>query len=145
MTLRLRFLLCLVAACLPLLCSAQLRRGEVTIDFRIQDGTYMAQVNRYGWSQTQTVRLCSESAVNALPVDHKLYQDQLAKKAYTQLIAPLESYLNKGDKVYYAPVGRLHFINLDALMDGRGHRLFERYQLFRVSNTGKLPYRSQEK
>ena len=90
---RLRFLLCLVAACLPLLCSAQLRRGEVTIDFRIQDGTYMAQLNRYGWSQAQTVRLCSESAINALPIDHKLYEGQLAQKAYALLLAPLASAL----------------------------------------------------
>ncbi len=145
MILRLRFLLCLAALCLPLLCPAQLRRGEATIEFLLQDGVYMAQVNRYGWSQSQTVRLCPESALNALPVDHKLYEESLAQKTYALLLAPLESYLKKGDKIYYAPVGRLFFINLDALMDGRGHRLLERYQLFRVSNTRELPYRSQDK
>ena len=145
MTLRLRFLLCLMVVCLPLLCSAQLRRGEVTIDFRIQEGTYIAQLNRYGWSQTQTVRLCPESALNALPVDHKLYEGQLAQKAYALLLAPLESFLKKGDKIYYAPVGKLHFVNLEALVDSQGRRLLERYQLFRVSNTRELPYRSQER
>ena len=145
MTLRLRFLLCLAALCLPLLCPAQLRRGEVTIEFRLQDGLYMAQVNRYSWSQTQTVRLCPESALNSLPVDHKLYEGQLAQKAYALLMAPLESYLKKGDKIYYSPVGRLHFINLDALVDSWGRRLFDRYQLFRVTDTKELPYRPKEK
>ena len=134
-----RWLVLLLVACLPLLCSAQLQRGEVTIEYQLREGVYYALVDRAGWSAPRTVRLCAERELAALPTDHTLYDPQRARPAADLVFSPLKSYLKKGDTVYYSPAGAIYFINLDALMDERGKRLCETYHFFRVSDIRSLP------
>ncbi len=139
----LRLQILLLVAFVPLLCSAQLRRGEATVVYQLREGVYYASVNRAGWSAPKSVRLCSERDIEALPLNHTLYEVGPSKKAYSLIMAPLESLLKKGDKIYYVPTGKLHFINLDALSDLKGVRLFEKYGFYRVSNTTDLPEREK--
>lgn len=140
----LRLQILLLVAFVPLLCSAQLRRGEATVEYQLREGVYYASVNRAGWSAPKSVRLCSERDIEALPLNHTLYEVGLSKKTYSLIMAPLESLLKKGDKIYYVPTGKLHFINLDALSDLKGVRLFEKYGFYRVSNTTELPEREKD-
>lgn len=145
MIVRLRVLICLLTLCLPLCCSAQLKRSDIIVNFQLRDGQYLAVVNRNGWTQSRTVELCSDEELELLPTDNTLYEEQQSQRAYSLLLMPLSPYLKKGDNIYYTATGKIHFINLDALTDLNGKRLFECYHFFRVSNTKDLPDRTNKK
>lgn len=134
-----RFLCFFLAVCLPFGSVAQSRRGEVTVAYQIQDGFCYASINRSGWREPKSVRICAEKELDALPTDASLYRGETAKAAFTLLFSPLKAYLKKGDRIYFSPAGKLYLVNLAALMDDSGHRLFERYHFFRVSDVSALP------
>jgi tetratricopeptide (TPR) repeat protein/CHAT domain-containing protein len=61
------------------------------------------------------------------------------KRLYELLWQPLDSLLNEGDNVYFAPSGLLHRIALSAIPYGDTEQLLsDRYQLNRLSTTAKL-------
>ena len=53
------------------------------------------------------------------------------------LVKPLEQHIT--NKVAFKPVGKIHFINMAALVDSRGRRLCDKYSFRRVSSTEQLP------
>lgn len=109
-------------------------RKAVYVDFRLEDGSYYAFVCRKLTGERDSVYICKEEAVNALPTDHKLYEPANAKKAYQTIIAPLGKYIARGQQIIFSPAGRIHFINLSALLCPDGRRCLEKYDFVRVSN-----------
>ena len=94
-----RFILVILQLLVPFLCCAQLRKGEATVEYRYDNGQYSAVVNRLGWSEKKNVRLCSDDDLYGMPVNHTLYAEAKAKKAYRLLFEPVEQYLKPGDNV----------------------------------------------
>ena len=134
-----RFILVSIWLLVPVLCCAQLRRGEATVEYRYDNGQYSAVVNRLGWSEKITVRLCTADDLYGMPVNHTLYAEAKAKKAYKLLFEPVEQYLKPGDNVYYSATMMLWYCNVDALVDNDGRRLFEKYHFFRMEDIRAFP------
>ena len=134
-----RFILVSLWLLVPVLCCAQLRRGEATVEYRYDNGQYSAVVNRLGWSEKITVRLCTADDLYGMPVNHTLYAEAKAKKAYKLLFEPVEQYLKPGDNVYYSATMMLWYCNVDALVDNDGRRLFEKYHFFRLEDIRAFP------
>ena len=97
-----RFIVVSLWLLVPVLCCAQLRMGEATVEYRYDNGQYSAVVNRLGWIEKKTVRLCTDDDLYGMPVNHTLYAEAKAKKAYKLLFEPVEQYLKPGDNVYYS-------------------------------------------
>ena len=119
--------------------NAKLRSGEIAIEFRLKDGNYSAAVNRSGWKEPKNIPLCDIAKLEKLPVDHTLYNDANAQKAYEYILKPLAAYLKKGDVIYFTPAGKINLFNLAALEDEKGRRLCERYHFFRVFDINEIP------
>lgn len=134
-----RLILILSLALIPLMSNAKLRSGEIAIEFRLKDGKYSAVVNRSGWKEPKDIPLCDTAKLEVLPVDHTLYNDANAQKAYEYILKPLATYLKKGDVIYFTPAGRINLFNLAALEDEKGRRLCERYHFFRVFDINEIP------
>jgi tetratricopeptide (TPR) repeat protein/CHAT domain-containing protein len=118
---------------------------------------YVALVLRKGYEHPVMVKLCEEKQLDSLfqKGDHDreliadLYRGAVAigdnggpsygKRLYELLWQPLDSLLNEGDNIYFAPSGLLHRIALSAIPYGDTEKLLsDRYQLNRLSTTAKL-------
>ena len=119
---------------LPILVCAQLRKNEVAIEFQYTNGTYEAFLQRGGEASRIQISLGNGSDIDKLAQNASLYDEQNSRRAYQLILAPLARHLRKGDKIFFSPAGQLHFINLAALTDNQGHRCFERYSFYRVSD-----------
>ncbi len=132
-----RALVILLLLFLPVLAFAQLRRDEVTIEFKYSVGRYTAYVQRGGQASKVKVLLEDNHQIDLLAKSASLYDSEQSRKAYELILAPLAHLLRRGDKIYFSPAGQLHFINLAALTDRQGRRCFESYQFYRVSDIEK--------
>lgn len=83
------------------------------------------------------VELCSVSELDRIDVGVEIYRGKNSVPLYNLLVKPLEQYMNK--KVVFKPVGKIHFINMAALVDSSGRRLCDKYRFRRVSSTEHLP------
>jgi len=122
---------------LPTLVLAQFRKNEVAIEFKYSDGCYTAFIQRGGEPTRKKVLLENGPAIDDISRNASLYDDRNSRQAYRLILAPLAQYLRKGDIIYFSPAGQLHFINLAALTDDLGHRCFERYTFYRLSDISK--------
>ena len=117
--------------------------NETTVVEYIQDqGKYCALV----YSETDPdkkhhVELCPVSELDRIDVGVEIYRGKNSVVLYDILVKPLEQYITK--KVAFKPVGKIHFINMAALVDRRGHRLCDKYSFRRVSSTEQLPSKGQ--
>lgn len=117
--------------------------NETTVVEYIQDqGKYGALV----YSETDPdkkhhVELCPVSELDRIDVGVEIYRGKNSVVLYDILVKPLEQYITK--KVAFKPVGKIHFINMAALVDRRGHRLCDKYSFRRVSSTEQLPSKGQ--
>lgn len=135
----LRFIFSSILLLVPMLCGAQLRKGEASVEYRYEDGKYSAVVNRLGWNEKKTVHLCTADDLYGMPTNHTLYAKDKANTAYKFLFEPIEQYLKPGDNVYYSATMILWYCNLDALVDNYGKRLFEKYHFFRLNDIRAFP------
>lgn len=127
-------LLILILLFFPVLAFCQLRKNEVAIEFIYSDGNYVAFVQRGGQSSRAKVEIRNGNEIDALARNAALYDETNSRRAFELILAPLEHLLKRGDKVYLSPAGALHFINLEALTDKSGKRVFKRYKFYRVSD-----------
>lgn len=125
----------------PVLCHAQLRKGEATVEYRFGAGQYSAVVNRLEWAEKKTVQLCTNDDLVRydLPLNHSLYAGDNANNAYKCLFEPIEQYLKPGDNVYYTAVQGIFYCNIEAFVDNGGKRLFEKYHFFRLNDIRAFP------
>lgn len=142
-------LVLLILLFLPLVLTAQQRRDDVLVEFTLKGNAYHALINRKGWKQSETVRLCDKSALEDTPFGSSLYQPESAQKVYRLIVKPLARYLEPGDRVFFVPAGNLHFINLSALSDETGQSLCDIYHFHRLSSLDRYtlnkdkPYRAE--
>lgn len=108
---------------------------DVIIEFCLEDGQYYAHVK----DKDRLIPLCPETVLNSLPIDHRLYEDDHARKAFDLLLAPVSDYMRPGGTVYFVPAGHIHFINLAALMAPDGKRSCEKFRFVRISDHAHLP------
>ena len=135
----LKFIFFSILLLVPMLCDAQLRKGEASVEYRYEDGKYSAVVNRLGWAEKKTVQLCTSDDLYGMSTNHTLYTEDKANKAYRFLFEPIEQYLKNGDNVYYSATMIVWYCNLDALVDNDGKRLFEKYHFFRLNDIRAFP------
>jgi len=133
------FLLSALSLLFPLISSAQLRSGEASVEFRLEGGKYTASVQKSGWKSPKVVTLCQSKELDDLSEDPYLYEGDAARKMYGLVIGPLESLLGRKCTVFFRPTGRIHFVNLSALIDSEGNRSMDRYRFIRVSDLSSLP------
>jgi CHAT domain-containing protein len=72
------------------------------------------------------------------PVGSQPISKQIHNKLYNLIWKPIVPYLNKGDKVYYAPSGKLHNVSMAAIASSDTTYLSDDYELQQVSTTAKL-------
>lgn len=77
------------------------------------------------------VELCTADKLDSIEIGPELYRGKTSSELYNLLIKPLEPYIKK--KVQFKPIGKIHFINMAALVDDRGRRCCEKYSFRRVS------------
>ncbi len=154
---------------------SRLSENEVAIEFSsfpyfradgsLSDSTvYVALLLRNDLDYPIMVKLLEEKQLDSLFQHHdssdrdmiaNLYRGAIAvgendkvsygKRLYELLWEPLDSLLNEGDKVYFAPSGLMHRIALAAIpYDDKGTLLSDRYQLTRLSTTAKLLDKEEE-
>jgi len=119
---------------------------------------YAALVLRKDYEYPIMVKLCEEKQLDSLfqhgdepdsDMIASLYRGAIAvgeenevsygKRLYELLWKPLDSLLNEGDQIYFAPSGLMHRISLAAIpYDDKGTLLSDRYNLTRLSTTAKL-------
>ena len=118
-------------------------RNETTVIEYIQDQEkYCALVySEDDPDKKHCVELCSVSELDRIDVGVEIYRGRNSVALYNLLVKPLEQYMNK--KVAFKPVGKIHFINMAALVDSRGRRLCDKYRFRRVSSTEHLPSKGQ--
>ena len=133
-----RFLFYSMLAVLP---AASLRAQsgrETVIEYRLENGQYYACIHRDG-GVSCPILLCDETDLAQFPADHHLYESATARKVYDLLLEPISGFLRRRENVYFSPAGRIHFINLAALMTPGGKRCCELYRLIRISSPDNLP------
>ena len=114
-------------------------RNETTVVEYIKDqGSYCALVySEADPDKKHRVELCSVSELDRMDVGVEIYRGNNSAVLYNMLVKPLEHHLT--NKVAFRPVGKIHFINMAALVDSRGRRLCDKYSFRRVSSTEQLP------
>lgn len=118
---------------------------------------YVALVLRPGWATPKMVFLTEAKSLDSLMATHgeqrreayvnRLYEvggrggvvsgtaSKPRRSLYSQVWQPLDSLLTGVKRVYYAPAGLLHRLNLAALPTGKGQRLSDRYTLTLLAST----------
>lgn len=114
-------------------------RNETTVVEYIQDqGNYCALVySEADPDKKHCVELCPVSELDRMDVGVEIYRGKNSAALYNMLVKPLEQHLT--NKVAFRPVGKIHFINMAALVDNKGRRLCDKYSFRRVSSTEQLP------
>ena len=116
--------------------SVYARSGKMTtIEYRLENGEYFAYIH----GKDRLVPLCPESSLDSLPIDHRLYDPGHARRAFDLLLAPVSDFIRPGGTVCFVPAGRIHFINMAALMAQDGKRSCEKYRFVRISDPARLP------
>lgn len=118
---------------------AQLKKGDVSIKFYIQNDYYCAIVNRRNWDSPKTVILCAQKDLSIYELDNSIYEERTARIIYNAILGKIQPYLKNGDNVYFEPCGRIFFINLAALMTPDGSRCCDLYHFFRLSDIRSFP------
>ncbi len=113
------------------------------IDFKYFNGRawtdttyYMALVIRPDDKTPQLIKLCLKRDLKKYLNYEKANQNntyisenEVAHKLYQLIWEPLESYLKKSTTVHYSPSGLLNIISFQTLLDEKGNRLNDIYQL----------------
>lgn len=117
--------------------TCQNNNHDVYVKISVSEGDYYAAITRKGWKSPIDVKL--GNGIDELRIDSWTYSQEGSSPVYESIIEPISKHLKKGDTIYYTVAGRIHFINLDALFAPDGHRLFEKYNLRRVSSLESIP------
>ncbi len=111
---------------------------------------YAALVLPAGDTYPSFVPLCSEKELAGLmktqgserrEAINQLYffdEKQPGRSLFQLLWQPLEAALGTARTVYFSPTGLLHRLNLEAIRDGKGQVLADRFQLIKMGSTRQL-------
>lgn len=108
--------------------------------------SYGAMIERMSYENPIILKLCSKDSLDLLLEKEEGLSDQeyvnelydiKDNRLYRLLIEPLSPYINKGDIVYYSPIGMIHKLNLMAIPH-EGKRIMDLYYFSLVSSTSYL-------
>lgn len=133
---------------------AALQPGEAALEFihfnyyktQLTDSVlYAVMLLKPGMERPLFVPLFEEKSLRALlPKNGRLNADQINalygtdNALYSLLWSPLEPYLKEVRRVYHAPSGLLHRLNMAALPTGQGNLLSDRHDLVLLGSTRQL-------
>lgn len=135
----------------------ELTDGEVSVEFvafrdaASTDLQYAALLLRKGFASPQYVQLCTQNQLNEVllkgTADDELYLQNLYSPIagveqptlYELIWKPLLPFLKNTRKIYYAPAGDLHRINLAAISPGEGvPPLQDKFRFVLINSTRSL-------
>ena len=124
---------------LQFLSQSFLRNETTVIEYCQNDqGDYYAYVYPEGSANKKRhIDLCTAAALDGIDVGAEIYRGKKSSHIYDLLVKPLEEHLSK--KVIFRPVGKIHFINMSAIVDSKGRRVCDKYSFRRVSSTETIP------
>ena len=101
------------------------------VEYRLEeDGYYSAVVSRGG--KVVRVSLCSSAELDGMDIGVEMYRGKSSTKIYNLIVKPIEHHI--GRQVCFKPAGKIHFINVAALVDEHGKRCCQKYNIRRVSS-----------
>lgn len=98
-------------------------------------GNYYALVGKGDMTNARKIDICSSERIDTVNIAPEIYRGSNSTYLYNLLIKPLEAFLHKD--VLFKPVGKINFINMAALVDTRGVRCCDKYNLRRVSSVNR--------
>lgn len=78
------------------------------------------------------------------PLGSRPISNNNKQQLYHLIWKPLEPYLNKGDKIYYCPSGKLNYISFASIANSDSTYISDDYQLYQVSSTAKIVDRKED-
>ena len=116
-----------------------LNNNDIAVEFAsykdsLNRDVYVALVVAKEMKAPEIVRLFDQEELIAI----KTADFYKTSKLYNLIWKPLTKYLNKANKVYFAPCGKLHTIGLEYMPDDNGNVLSEQYSAYRLSSTREL-------
>lgn len=122
---------------------AHVAKKEVAIDFlRLTWGGeadttwYYALVTEAGASTPRYIPLCAEEELNLYAAAeikpnqaNYISQEEKSRALYRLLLAPLEPYWHRKKIIHWSPVGLMNQIALGTLLNEKGKRMTERFEL----------------
>lgn len=135
---------------------SRLGDNDVAIEFvecnsLMSQPCYVAMVLRKGWSAPRIIKLCNKDelfGIAKIDPSSKIYRnsedgklrldDIYYKKGYSLIWSKISDYLHDSDRIYFAPDGLLHQINIEIFQDNIGMRVSDKYVIHRLSSTREL-------
>ena len=130
--------------------------NDVAIEFvecnsLMSEPCYVAMILRKGWNTPRIIKLCNKDElfdVAKIDPSSRIYRnsedgkqrldDIYYKKGYSLIWSKISDYLHDSDRIYFAPDGLLHQINIEIFQDNIGMRLSDKYVVHRLSSTREL-------
>ena len=146
-----------------ILSKKELKNNEIAIEFSnfrnakedsLTDSHYVAYLYRKDWEYPKMISLFNERDLLKLVKNkspRELYKTRGSKaksisnfkSIYHLIWKPLETELDNVKTIYFSPSGILNQIPFSALASDGNKRLIDKYDLIRLSSTGKLQERSK--
>ncbi len=116
-----------------------LNNNDIAVEFAsykdsLNRDVYVALVVAKEMKAPEIVRLFDQEELIAI----KTADFYKTSKLYNLIWKPLTKYLNKTNKVYFAPCGKLHTIGIEYMPDDNGNVFSEQYSAYRLSSTREL-------
>lgn len=106
-------------------------KAPTYVEYRLENsGEYYAIIAQ-GQKATK-VRLCSAAELDSIDIGVEVYRGKKSTEIYNLIIKPIEKHLSRS--IAFKPAGKIHFINLAALVDDQGRRCCQKYHIRRVSS-----------
>lgn len=130
--------------------------NDVAIEFvecnsLMSEPCYVAMILRKGWNTPRIIKLCNKDElfdIAKIDPSSKIYRnsedgkqrldDIYYKKGYSLIWSKISDYLHDSDRIYFAPDGLLHQINIEIFQDNIGMRVSDKYVVHRLSSTREL-------
>lgn len=130
--------------------------NDVAIEFvecnsLMSEPCYVAMILRKGWNTPRIIKLCNKDElfdIAKIDPSSKIYRnsedgkqrldDIYYKKGYSLIWYKISDYLHDSDRIYFAPDGLLHQINIEIFQDNIGMRVSDKYVVHRLSSTREL-------
>ena len=130
--------------------------NDVAIEFvecnsLMSEPCYVAMILRKGWNTPRIIKLCNKDElfdIAKIDPSSRIYRnsedgkqrldDIYYKKGYSLIWSKISDYLHDSDRIYFAPDGLLHQINIEIFQDNIGMRVSDKYVVHRLSSTREL-------
>lgn len=127
-----------------------LGEGEIAIEFVWAEDLaslspdYSAIMIRKGWSAPKIIKIAEEDELKSLvSLGYKAYLP--GSKAYSVVWEPVAPLLEGVKRIYFSPDGFISQLNIEVIADNKGRMMNEKFDVIRLSSTGHLCHKGQQK